>query len=198
MAKNRNEWLWEPRIVIRGTPAEIAAYRERFSNFCNTKNMGSSTLAGFLFLLGLGQAEQEPTALATLKYTSTPVALRVAEISKEEQTVEQLRHIFENDYPNDLDAFMSQCAAWQVPTHLVTKVTNSYVLEITSWHSQAASWLKNTALADGQPHTTAEIRELAVVTGVITDSQADWDKMRQAAHRAGFTSPQKGIWQLLL
>lgn len=195
MAAERNEWIWEPHIVVRGTPNEIIAYKAMFGDVCNATHRGSTTVGGRLFINALERAIDDPNVVAEPGSLPIEVLKQIIETGKKDRDKKLLRSVYESKYLNDPDEFAKQCYEWGISEDIVTNILADLALAITPWSKIATTWLCDTALVDNELHATQEVRTLAINDGIIDNSVQEWNKLRQLAHRKGLDGVERGFWQ---
>lgn len=179
-------------VCFRGSAFMTSSIRYRVNAMQNALHVTKTECYNRIFEAGLAQLEKENSE--QVDPMAKAFAEKKRELEEHKQLMDQLTEFYASMSPEE---FLLFCEEAKVPESTVDKFMENYTWrnEDQRWASRANDFLRD-ALFGKDPLPTKQIREMAVVQGVIEDNATDWQRLRTLASRHGFTNcPQYGHWQ---
>lgn len=189
-------YSWEPPVYIKGTSEELLNEKERFRNLQGGIGRTRTEVACYVWHAGMLVMENDPDIINKIDGGTLAITEAFNEVINQKVDTRRLKIIFDKKFSYDSEKFYQWCSDKNIPLSTVEDVLDACSFEQPSWHDNAVSWLKTKVLSDKKSHRTSEIRERAVVEGIIGTSEREWHNLCQLAWGERLTTRSKGVWQL--
>ena len=172
-------------------------WQDRFTEYCaQTGTTHKSAATVKLFKIGLEVWEQNRSSAQEIDNPYRATRQFLLDKIRDQKERDAFYHEL---YCNDPTQFATVCMeefgpreGWQ---EWLTQHEAIPMDMTTRWSLRAEIFL-SMMLRDGEEHDTAEMREAAEFQGLVS-SEREWERLKQAAHRAGVSCPEKyGVWQM--